>query len=66
MMSVQRLYSIDNRKINDCEEVGGIIIGRGNRNIRRKPAPVPLCSPQIPYDLTWDRTRGTVKVGAVE
>jgi hypothetical protein len=27
-------------------------IGRGNRNTRRKPAPVPLCPPQIPHDLT--------------
>jgi hypothetical protein len=32
-------------------------IGRGNRRTRRKPAPAPLCPPQIPHDLTWDRTR---------
>jgi hypothetical protein len=32
-------------------------IGRGNRSTRRKPAPAPLCPPQIPYDLTWARTR---------
>jgi hypothetical protein len=32
-------------------------IGRGNRSTRRKPALVPLCPPQTPYDLTWDRTR---------
>jgi hypothetical protein len=25
------------------------MIGRGNRSIRRKPAPVPLCPPQTPY-----------------
>jgi hypothetical protein len=31
-------------------------IGRGNRSTRGKPAPVPLCPPQIPHDLTWDRT----------
>jgi hypothetical protein len=37
--------------------VGGMRIGRGNRITRRKPAPVPLCSPQIPHDLTWDRTQ---------
>jgi hypothetical protein len=30
-------------------------IGRRNRSIRRKPAPAPLCPPQIPHDLTWDR-----------
>jgi hypothetical protein len=26
--------------------------GKGNRSILRKPAPVPLCPPQIPHDLT--------------
>jgi hypothetical protein len=34
----------------DCGEIGGMYIGRGNRSTRRKPAPVPLCSPQIPHD----------------
>jgi hypothetical protein len=35
----------------DCDddgEFGGMKIGRGNRSTRRKPAPAPLCSPQIP------------------
>jgi hypothetical protein len=32
-------------------------IGRGNRSTLRKPAPVPLCPPQTPHDLTWTRTR---------
>jgi hypothetical protein len=34
----------------DCDdgEFGGMKIGNGNRSTRRKPAPVPLCSPQIP------------------
>jgi hypothetical protein len=41
----------------DYEAVGGMRIGRGNRSTRRKPAPVPLCPPQIPHDVTWDRTR---------
>jgi hypothetical protein len=41
----------------DYETVGGMRIGRGNRSTRRKPAPVPHCPPQIPHDLTWDRTR---------
>jgi hypothetical protein len=27
------------------EELGGMKIGRGNRSILRKPAPVPLCQP---------------------
>jgi hypothetical protein len=28
----------------ECEVVGGIRIGRGNRSTRRKPVPVPLFS----------------------
>jgi hypothetical protein len=34
-----------------CGAIGGIKIGRGNRSTRRKPAPAPLCPPQIPHDL---------------
>jgi hypothetical protein len=46
------------RMIDDeCGAVRGIRIGRGNRSIRRKPAPVPLCALEIPNDLTWARTR---------
>jgi hypothetical protein len=33
----------------DDGEIGGMNgSGRGNRNTRRKPAPTPLCPPQIP------------------
>jgi hypothetical protein len=32
--------------------VGGMRIGRGNRNTRSKPASVPLCPPQIPHNLS--------------
>jgi hypothetical protein len=32
----------------DDEEIGGMI-GRGNRSIWRKPAPVPLCPPKTPH-----------------
>jgi hypothetical protein len=37
----------------DCKdgEFGGMN-GRGNRSTRRKPAPAPLCPPQIPLDQT--------------
>jgi hypothetical protein len=35
----------------DCGAIGGMKIGRGNRSTRRKPAPAPLCPPQIPLDL---------------
>jgi hypothetical protein len=41
----------------DYGAVGGMMIGRGNRSTRRKPAPVLICPPQIPHDLTWDRIR---------
>jgi hypothetical protein len=34
----------------DCGEIGGMKIGRRNRSTRRKPAPAPLCPPQIPHD----------------
>jgi hypothetical protein len=42
----------------DCEdgEFDGMN-GRGNRSSRRKPAPAPLCPPQIPLDQTRDWTR---------
>jgi hypothetical protein len=33
-----------------CGAIGGMKIGRGNRSTRRKPAPAPLCPPQIPHD----------------
>jgi hypothetical protein len=39
------------------------MLGRRNRNSRRIRAPVPLCRPQIPHDLTRARTRA-VAVGS--
>jgi hypothetical protein len=47
---------IDN---DECRAVGGMMIGRGNRSTRRKPAQSPLRPPQIPRDLTWDRNLST-------
>jgi hypothetical protein len=44
----------------DYGEFGGMKIGRGNRSTRRKPAPAPLCPPQIPLDQTRARTRAAV------
>jgi hypothetical protein len=41
----------------DDGEFVGMKIGRGNRSTRRKPAPVPLCPPQIPLDKNRGRTR---------
>jgi hypothetical protein len=49
--------------INDGGTIGGIKIGRGNRSIRRKSTQVPLCPPQIPYDLTRARTRAAAVGG---
>jgi hypothetical protein len=40
-----------------CGAVSGMRIGKGNRSTRRKPTPVPLCSPTIPHNMTRDRTR---------
>jgi hypothetical protein len=44
----------------ECGAVTGILIGRGNWSTRRKCAPAPLSPPQIPHDLTWDRSRAAV------
>jgi hypothetical protein len=33
----------------DDEEIGGMMIGRGNRSTRRKPDPVLLCPSQTPH-----------------
>jgi hypothetical protein len=41
----------------DCGEIGGMKIGRGNRSTGRKPAPASLCPPQISLDQTRTRTR---------
>jgi hypothetical protein len=41
----------------DCEALGGMKIRRGNLGTRRKPAPVPLCTPQIPQNVIRARTR---------
>jgi hypothetical protein len=43
-----------------CGAVGGMI-SRESQSTRRKPAPLPLCSPQIPHDLTWARTLAVAK-----
>jgi hypothetical protein len=37
--------------LDECGAVGGMRIGRGNRSTRKKPAPVPLCPPQITHYL---------------
>jgi hypothetical protein len=42
----------------DDGEIGGMMIGRGNRSTQRKPAPLPLWPPQIPH-AARTRTRAT-------
>jgi hypothetical protein len=42
--------------IDECGAVGGMI-SKGNRSTQKKSAPVPLCPPEIPHDLTGARTR---------
>jgi hypothetical protein len=44
----------------DCGAISGMKICRGNRNTRRKPAPVTLRPPQMPYDQTRARTQAAV------
>jgi hypothetical protein len=39
------------------EHFVGMRIGKRNRNSRRKPFPSAICPPQIPHDLTFDRTQ---------
>jgi hypothetical protein len=48
----------------ECEAVGGTRIGSGNRSTRGKLAPVPLCPPQIPHDLTSGLEPGPPRWGA--
>jgi hypothetical protein len=48
---VQRFYSVDNRMINECGEVGGIPDGSGNRRTRRNSVPESLFPPQIQQEL---------------
>jgi hypothetical protein len=50
------LYQLRMISDGDCGEIGGMKIGRGNRSTWRKPAPAPLCLPQIPHDYTRVRT----------
>jgi hypothetical protein len=47
------------RMMMDDDECGAIgeMIGMGSRSTRRKPAPVLLCSPQIPQDFARARTQ---------
>jgi hypothetical protein len=43
--------------IDEYGAFGGVRIGSGNLNTRRKLAPVKLFPQLILHELTWDRTR---------
>jgi hypothetical protein len=58
-LGIGLLYQPQTMDDSDCEAVDGMKIDRGNRSTRRKLAPVLLCPPQIPHDLTQARTRAT-------
>jgi hypothetical protein len=47
--------------INDdeCEAVGEMRIGRGNRSTGRKPTLAAHCPPQIPHDLSVNLRQST-------
>jgi hypothetical protein len=49
----------------NCGAIGGMRIGKGNRNARRKPAPVPHCPPQFSCNVIRARTRAAA-VGSPE
>jgi hypothetical protein len=51
-------YNYQPRMNYECG-VDGMRIGKGNRSTRRKPAPVPLCPPQILHELIWARSLAT-------
>jgi hypothetical protein len=65
MFSSQRLSSLDTSASNwsivpSPDDLLEWEFGRGKRSTRRIPVPVPL-RPQIPHDVTWDRTRAAVE-----
>jgi hypothetical protein len=59
--TVGHLHTVSPRMADDdeCEAVGGMGFGRGNRGTQRKPAPLALCPPKIPHDLAWAGTWDT-------
>jgi hypothetical protein len=55
--------ALDDDDDNDEEyECGAVTmkIGRGNRSTQRRLAPVSLCPPQIPHNLTWAWTQAAM------
>jgi hypothetical protein len=49
-----RLYSVDDKMINEYGAIGGMRIDKGDWNMCSKPAPLPRCPPHIPHDLAYN------------
>jgi hypothetical protein len=57
MLLVSILYSVDDKKTDDCIAVDEMRIGKVNPSAPRKPAPVLLCPLKAAHDLVWDQTQ---------
>jgi hypothetical protein len=44
-VGLSRQYRVDYGMTNECGEVGGMQIGRGNRITQKKPVPMPFYPP---------------------
>jgi hypothetical protein len=51
MLSISRIYCIDDRMVNEFGAVGGTRIDGGNSGTWRKPSSILLCPSQIPHHL---------------
>lgn len=54
-VSIVMIYYVDDRMINEGGAVGGMKIEAEIRRTRTKSSPAPPCSPETPFDRTWDR-----------
>jgi hypothetical protein len=45
MLSVSKLYSLNDKMINEYGAVGGIKVDRWNQSMQRKVLPLPLSAP---------------------
>jgi hypothetical protein len=46
----------------DDGKIGAMMIGRGNRSTRRKPAPVPLCPPRTSHAVRTRTLAAAVRI----
>jgi hypothetical protein len=53
-VSIETIYSVNNRMIKECGAVGGMRIDGRSRSTRRKLALVPLSPPQIPDEMGFN------------